>query len=80
MPFLHRLACFRDDLVFLVFLYQVRYDQSASYVLDGILKLVSGYLQRWIYRIDPERVNEYGQVLNDDAIKVDASGESKKEK
>lgn len=24
MPFLHRLACFRDDLVFLVFLYQVR--------------------------------------------------------
>lgn len=23
MPFLHRLACFRDDLVFLIFLYQV---------------------------------------------------------
>jgi hypothetical protein len=23
MPFLHRLACFRDDVVFLVFLYQV---------------------------------------------------------
>jgi len=57
MPFLHRLACFRDDLVFLVFLYQ-----------------------RWIYRIDPERVNEYGQVLNDEAVKVDASGESKKNK
>ncbi|KAF8345576.1 cleft lip and palate associated transmembrane protein [Amanita rubescens] len=39
MPFLHRLACFRDDAVFLIFLYQ-----------------------RWIYRVDPKRVNEYGQV------------------
>jgi hypothetical protein len=35
MPTLHRLACFRDDVVFLIFLYQ-----------------------RWIYRIDPKRVNE----------------------
>ncbi|KAJ7246568.1 cleft lip and palate associated transmembrane protein [Mycena haematopus] len=52
MPFLHRLACFRDDVVFLVFLYQ-----------------------RWIYRIDPKRVNEYGQVL---ATDVDAAGETKK--
>ena len=34
-----RLACFRDDVVFLVLLYQ-----------------------RWIYRIDYSRVNEYGQV------------------
>ncbi|KAI5124961.1 hypothetical protein M0805_007387 [Coniferiporia weirii] len=40
MPFLHRLACFRDDLVFLIFLYQ-----------------------RWIYRVDPKRINEYGQVM-----------------
>ncbi|KAG8877469.1 hypothetical protein FRB98_006681 [Tulasnella sp. 332] len=39
MPWLHRLACFRDDVVFLVLLYQ-----------------------RWIYRIDPKRANEYGQV------------------
>ncbi|KAJ7771117.1 cleft lip and palate associated transmembrane protein [Mycena maculata] len=52
MPFLHRLACFRDDLVFLIFLYQ-----------------------RWIYRIDPKRVNEYGQVL---ATDVDEAGETKK--
>ncbi|KAK7696037.1 hypothetical protein QCA50_000678 [Cerrena zonata] len=44
MPILHRLACFRDDVVFLVFLYQ-----------------------RWIYRIDPKRVNEYGQVMVSDA-------------
>ena len=39
MPWLHRLACFRDDVVFVILLYQ-----------------------RWIYRIDYGRVNEYGQV------------------
>ena len=43
MPILHRLACFRDDVVYLVFLYQ-----------------------RWIYRVDPKRANEYGQVGEDD--------------
>ncbi|KAI0796854.1 cleft lip and palate associated transmembrane protein [Abortiporus biennis] len=47
MPILHRLACFRDDVVFLVFLYQ-----------------------RWIYRVDPKRVNEYGQVMGSDADAV----------
>ncbi|RDB19820.1 Cleft lip and palate transmembrane protein 1 [Hypsizygus marmoreus] len=54
MPFLHRLACFRDDVVFLIFLYQ-----------------------RWIYRIDPKRINEYGQVMAEGA---NAVGESKKDK
>ncbi|KAI9574314.1 cleft lip and palate transmembrane protein 1-domain-containing protein [Boletus coccyginus] len=57
MPTLHRLACFRDDLVFLVFLYQ-----------------------RWIYRIDPKRVNEYGQVMAEDAVKADRNGETKKDR
>ncbi|KAH7887397.1 cleft lip and palate transmembrane protein 1-domain-containing protein [Phlebopus sp. FC_14] len=57
MPFLHRLACFRDDVVFLVFLYQ-----------------------RWIYRIDPKRVNEFGQVMVEDVVKADGSGETKKDK
>ncbi|KAH7931150.1 cleft lip and palate associated transmembrane protein [Leucogyrophana mollusca] len=57
MPFLHRLACFRDDVVFLVFLYQ-----------------------RWIYRIDPKRVNEYGQVMDEDAAGIDGKGETKKDK
>jgi len=37
VPMLHRLAVFRDDLVFLVYLYQ-----------------------RWIYRVDKSRVNEFG--------------------
>lgn len=27
-------------------------------------------LQRWIYRIDPKRVNEYGQVMSTDADAV----------
>ncbi|KAL0580511.1 hypothetical protein V5O48_001498 [Marasmius crinis-equi] len=54
MPFLHRLACFRDDVVFLIFLYQ-----------------------RWIYRIDPKRINEYGQVMAED---VKAIQEEKTEK
>ncbi|KII95289.1 hypothetical protein PLICRDRAFT_128949 [Plicaturopsis crispa FD-325 SS-3] len=54
MPFLHRLACFRDDVVFLVFLYQ-----------------------RWIYRIDLKRINEYGQVA-EGAATADAPGEESK--
>ncbi|MES1918445.1 hypothetical protein MHBO_000413 [Bonamia ostreae] len=37
MPFLHRIACFRDDLVFAVFLYQ-----------------------KWKYRVDYTRTNEFG--------------------
>jgi len=37
MPVLHRLAVFRDDVVFMVFIYQ-----------------------RWIYRVDKTRVNEFG--------------------
>ncbi|KAG2138070.1 cleft lip and palate associated transmembrane protein [Suillus bovinus] len=57
MPVLHRLACFRDDVVFLIFLYQ-----------------------RWIYRIDPKRVNEYGQVMAEDVVKASDSGETKKDK
>ncbi|XP_058944990.2 putative lipid scramblase CLPTM1 [Pocillopora verrucosa] len=37
MPTLYRLGCFRDDIVFFIYLYQ-----------------------RWIYPIDPKRVNEFG--------------------
>eukprot|EP00892_Ulva_mutabilis_P004689 jgi/Ulvmu1/2592/UM014_0043.1 len=37
MPLLHRLAVFRDDVIFLIMLYQ-----------------------RWIYRVDKNRVNEFG--------------------
>ena len=37
MPTLHRMSCFRDDIVFAVFLYQ-----------------------RWVYRVDMSRINEFG--------------------
>ncbi|KAF8592449.1 cleft lip and palate transmembrane 1 [Ramaria rubella] len=56
MPFLHRLACFRDDIVFLVFLYQ-----------------------RWIYRVDPSRVNEFGQVMVSEDKGRKVAEESKKD-
>uniref|UniRef100_T1J5T4 Cleft lip and palate transmembrane protein 1 n=1 Tax=Strigamia maritima TaxID=126957 RepID=T1J5T4_STRMM len=37
MPTMYRIGCFRDDIVFFIFLYQ-----------------------RWVYRVDPSRVNEFG--------------------
>lgn len=39
MPLLHRLSVFRDDLIFLIYIYQ-----------------------RWIYRVDKTRPNEFGYV------------------
>jgi hypothetical protein len=45
MPTLHRVACFRDDVIFLIYLYQ-----------------------RWIYRVDLTRRNEYGQAATDAEI------------
>jgi hypothetical protein len=39
MPLLHRLSVFRDDIIFLIYLYQ-----------------------RWIYRVDKTRANEFGWV------------------
>ncbi|OAA36307.1 Cleft lip and palate transmembrane protein 1 [Metarhizium rileyi] len=43
MPFLHRLATFRDDIIFFIYLYQ-----------------------RWAYKTDYTRVNEFGQGGDDD--------------
>lgn len=37
MPWMYRIGCFRDDIIFFIYLYQ-----------------------RWIYRVDPKRVNEFG--------------------
>jgi hypothetical protein len=38
------------------------------------------WIQRWIYRIDPKRVNEYGQVMGTDvdAAKVQEGSKGKK--
>ena len=32
--------------------------------------MLTPHLQRWIYRLDPKRVNEYGQVMASDADAV----------
>ncbi|KAH7362998.1 cleft lip and palate transmembrane protein 1 [Plectosphaerella cucumerina] len=45
MPILHRLATFRDDIIFFIYIYQ-----------------------RWAYRIDYTRVNEFGQGGDDDEV------------
>ncbi|KAK3945034.1 cleft lip and palate transmembrane protein 1-domain-containing protein [Diplogelasinospora grovesii] len=45
MPFLHRLACFRDDIIFFIYIYQ-----------------------RWAYKIDYTRVNEFGQGGEDEEV------------
>lgn len=37
MPTMYRLGCFRDDIIFLIYVYQ-----------------------RWAYRVDLKRVNEFG--------------------
>ncbi|KAH3681877.1 hypothetical protein WICPIJ_007183 [Wickerhamomyces pijperi] len=47
MPWLHRLATLRDDVIFFIYLYQC-----------------------WIYRVDYERVNEFGQVGDETEEKV----------
>eukprot|EP00484_Ammonia_sp_Unknown_P020253 CAMPEP_0197038048 /NCGR_PEP_ID=MMETSP1384-20130603/15093_1 /TAXON_ID=29189 /ORGANISM="Ammonia sp." /LENGTH=635 /DNA_ID=CAMNT_0042468441 /DNA_START=30 /DNA_END=1937 /DNA_ORIENTATION=- len=59
MPTMHRLSCFRDDVIFLIFLYQ-----------------------KWIYRTDYSRVNEYGfkpkEPVDGDADKQEEEKEKKK--
>jgi hypothetical protein len=62
-----------DDVVFLVFLYQVRHPEMITRPV-----LIFRLLQRWIYRVDPKRINEYGQVAKIDAS--DVNGESKKDR
>ncbi|KAG0268637.1 hypothetical protein DFQ27_006139 [Actinomortierella ambigua] len=59
MPMMHRLACLRDDVVFIIYLYQ-----------------------RWIYRTDHSRANEYGQVgeADEKEVKSEQPEESKKDK
>lgn len=50
MPTMYRLGCFRDDIVFFIFLYQ-----------------------RWIYKVDKKRVNEFGfsgEMEQDAKLKV----------
>jgi hypothetical protein len=60
MPTLHRLSCLRDDIVFIIYLYQV------CCLVYVILTLICTFnFQRWIYPIDKKRVNEFGQVFDE---------------
>jgi hypothetical protein len=45
MPTMHRLSCFRDDIIFFIYLYQ-----------------------RWIYPVDKKRINEFGQITDDNKV------------
>ena len=59
MPTMHRMSCFRDDIVFVVFLYQ-----------------------RWIYRVDTSRRNEFGTTGDEEeskSKKTNKSADAKKE-
>lgn len=46
MPTMYRIGCFRDDVIFLIYLYQ-----------------------RWIYRVDFKRLNEFG-VSGEDIVQA----------
>ncbi|KAK5974830.1 Cleft lip and palate transmembrane protein 1, partial [Trichostrongylus colubriformis] len=49
MPMMYRIGCFRDDIIFIIYLYQ-----------------------RWVYRVDPKRVNEFGSSLEPSVNSEDA--------
>ncbi|XP_071034299.1 putative lipid scramblase CLPTM1 [Parasteatoda tepidariorum] len=51
MPTMYRIGCFRDDIVFFIYLYQ-----------------------RWIYRVDPKRMNEFGTSGEIETQRSDANG------
>lgn len=63
MPWLHRLACFRYVYNHFISLWISDRNQFIDICMnrDDVVFLVLLY-QRWIYRIDYSRVNEYGQV------------------
>lgn len=57
MPILHRLATFRDDVIFFIYLYQ-----------------------RWAYRTDYTRVNEFGQGGGEEEQKEEGEQKEQKER
>ena len=70
MPTTHRIARFRDDIVFFAYLYQVR-NQLAS------LTVVYSYkLQRYLYPVDKSRINEFGFSAEDEDKKPEIESDS----
>ena len=73
MPTSHRIAVFRDDLVFVVYLYQrwwVRVDTTQLFnymsvsLLIIVLTLMVCFSHR-LYPVDRSRVNEYGESFEE---------------
>lgn len=56
MPILHRLATFRDDIIFFIWLYQ-----------------------KWVYKVDYSRVNEFGQGGEEEDEKKEIEESKEKE-
>lgn len=94
MPTLHRLACFRDDVVV------SRLPQETAglgsrrglgHSADDLcMQFVILLYQYWIYPVDKTRANEYGQTLEEkepeksdakrEGLKAEAVKESKKDR
>ena len=72
MPTAHRVACFRDDIVFLVYLYQ----RLLSHVgLPGHKPPKFTYC-RYLYPVDPTRLDQSGSMMEEE----EDSNVSKKKK
>ena len=67
MPFTHRLACFRDDAVFIVFLYQVTTSEQPPLLrLHPTPLALAAPLQLYLYPVDKKRANEYGLAYEEE--------------
>lgn len=90
MPTLHKLSVFRDDLIFVIYLYLaaqlfcdalLRCRLRRKYHRHAILWCDFDSYQRWAYRVDKKRANEYGLVAKDmEEDESNNSGVAKAEK
>jgi hypothetical protein len=73
MPILHRLACFRDDVVFLILHVSLLFLVPA--MQSELMLFPPRLYQYWIYPVDRQRANEYGQIPTEDPALVKAKTE-----
>ena len=82
MPTMYRIGCFRDDVVFFIFLYQ-RYIYRVKLQLQPLLFHRYNFLLTRIFQVDYTRVNEFGisgDMLDEsgsikDTVTADAAGQ-----
>ena len=85
MPTMYRLGCFRDDIVFFIFLYQ-KYMYRVSNIKkhQGKLKEFIKHLLMLFLQVDPTRVNEFGfsgeDLQNKDPQAIEQKPEEAKKK